>query len=271
MKETIMSDPVLLDIDEHIAMVRLNRPESLNAFSDGEMIDGFLSVLDRIGSSDAIRAVVLTGEGRAFSAGGNVKHMRDRTDMFEGGPAKIREAYRRGIQRVPKAFYGLDVPVVAAVNGPAFGAGLDLVCMCDIRIASDNATFGTPFVKIGIAPGDGAAWFLSRLVGMSNAAEMLLTGDPIDAARAKEMGLISDVLGGDELLMRARDIARRIAANSPQAVRMTKRLLREAPLQTLETHLELCASYNAIAHSTDDHFEALDAFFTKRGGNYRNR
>lgn len=157
--------PVLYDREDHVVTLTLNRPEELNAFSEPAMIEAFLAALARVRAEADVRAVVLTGAGSAFSAGGNVKHMRDRTDMFAGTSADIERAYAEGIHRVPPALDDLPVPVIAAVNGPAFGAALDLVCLCDIRLAAPEARFGAPFVRIGIAPGDGAAWFLPRAIG----------------------------------------------------------------------------------------------------------
>lgn len=266
-----MSDPVLYEQDGAVVTLTLNRPDELNAFSEPSMIDAFLAAVDRIREDGDVRAVVLTGAGRAFSAGGNVKHMREKSDMFAGTPAEIREAYRQGILKVPPVFYNLDVPTIAAVNGPAFGAALDLVCMCDIRLASPEAHFGAPFVKIGIAPGDGAAWFLPRVIGQGPAAEMLLTGEPIDAETAKSVGLVSRILPKDDLVAEAQAVAQKIAANAPVAVKLTKKLMREGQHSRLEPHLEMCAAYQAIAHHTDDHKEALDAFFEKRPGNYKGR
>jgi len=265
------TDPVLCEIEDGVACLTLNRPEELNAFSEPAMIEAFLDAVERIRRDGTVRAAVLTGAGRAFSAGGNVKHMRDKTDMFAGTPAEIRDAYRNGILRVPPAFYHLDIPTIAAVNGPAFGAALDLVCMCDIRIGAPEASFGAPFVKIGIAPGDGAAWFLPRIVGQGRAAEMLFTGEPLEAEGALEAGLISRIVPGDSLLREAKAIASRIAANAPVAVKLTKKLMREGQHTRLEPHLEMCAAYQAIAHHTDDHDEAINAFFEKRPGSFQNR
>ena len=265
------SDLVLIEVEGGVATLTLNRPEELNAFSEPDMIEAFLARVGEIKANGDIRAVILTGAGRAFSAGGNVKHMRDKTDMFAGTPAEIRDAYRQGILRVPPAFYHLDVPTIAAVNGPAFGAALDLVCMCDIRIGSPEATFGAPFVKIGIAPGDGAAWFLPRIVGQANAAEMLLTGEAVNAEKAVETGLIGRIVPAAELLDEARAVAARIAANAPVAVKLTKKLMREGQFTRLEPHLEMCAAYQAIAHHTQDHDEAIRAFFDKRPGVFKNK
>ena len=179
-------------------------------------------------------------------------------------PDTIREEYRNGIQRVPKALYQLDVPVIAAVNGPAIGAGLGLTCMCDIRIASEKATFAESFVKVGIVPGDGGAWLLPRAVGMSKASEMAFTGEAISAQEALACGLVSRVVPHESLMETAMTLARRIAANPGGVLRMTKRLLREGERATLESLLEISASYQAIAHMEPDHHEAVRAFVEKR-------
>lgn len=257
-------DRVLYDQDGPIVTLTLNRPDELNAFSDAPMIDAFLAALGRVKADETVRCVILTGAGRAFSAGGNVKHMRDKTDMFAGTAADIERAYAEGIHRVPPALWHLEVPVIAAVNGPAYGAALDLVCMCDIRLAAPSAKFGAPFVKLGISPGDGAAWFLNRIVGPSAAAELILTGEPADAEAAQAMGLISRIVPADDLLDEARTLAEKIAGNAPLAVKLSKRLLRRAPHQGLEDHLSNCAAYQGLLHGTDDHAEAVSALLDKR-------
>jgi enoyl-CoA hydratase/carnithine racemase len=179
-------------------------------------------------------------------------------------PETIREEYRKGIQRLPKALYNLDVPVIAAVNGPAVGAGMDLTCMCDIRIASEKATFAESFVKVGIVPGDGGAWLLPRVVGMSKASEMAFTGETLSAQEALACGLVSRVVPHESLMEAAMTLARKIAANPGGVLRMTKRLLREGERATLESLLEISASYQAIAHMESDHHEAVRAFVEKR-------
>src|SRR5690606_5941503 len=142
-------------------------------------------------------------------------------------PFELRDNYRNGIQTIPLALYDLDVPVIAAVNGAAVGAGLDLACMCDIRIASDQAVFAERFVKLGIVPGDGGAWLLPRVIGMPKASLLAFTGRTIDAATALDWGLVTEVVPGDQLLAHARTLAEEIAANPSPALRLTKRLLRE--------------------------------------------
>ena len=185
---------------------------------------------------------------------------------FQSPPSAevIREEYRNGIQRIPKALFNLDVPVICAVNGPAIGAGCDLTCMCDIRIASDKATFAESFVRVGIVPGDGGAWLLPRVVGMSKASEMAFTGEAISAQEALACGLVSRVVPAEELMEAALTLARKIAANPGGVLRMTKRLLREGERSTLESLLEISASYQAIAHLEPDHHEAVKAFVEKR-------
>jgi len=266
-----MQDIILYQKNGPVVTLTLNRPVELNAFSEPDMIDAFLGAIARIKADADVRAVVLTGAGRAFSAGGNVKHMRDKSDMFAGSADDIAQAYRDGILRVPPIFYNLEIPIIAAINGPTFGAALDLICMCDIRLASPSATFGAPFVKIGIAPGDGAAWFLPKIIGQANAAEMLFTGDTIDANRALEMGLIGRIVAQADLLSEAQTIAEKIAANAPLAVRETKKLLREGQYTRLDPHLDACAKAQGMLHSTDDHMEAINAFFEKQVGVYNRK
>jgi enoyl-CoA hydratase/carnithine racemase len=180
----------------------------------------------------------------------------------------IRHEYRRGIQRLTLALFNLEVPVIAAANGHAIGAGLDLACMCDIRIASEKAKFAESFVRLGIIPGDGGAWLLPRIVGMSRAAELSFTGDTIDAQQALAWNLVSRVVPHDELMAAARELAGRIAQHASQGLRLTKRLMREAIHARLDTVLELSATFQAICHKTPDHSEAVDAFLEKRAPNF---
>jgi enoyl-CoA hydratase/carnithine racemase len=264
-----MTEPVLFEQEGHVALITLNQPELRNAISDPAVIDALVGAVERIDADLEIRAAILTGAGTAFSSGGNVKR------MAEGGggladrlPAQTRRHYRHGIQRIPLAFEALEVPIIAAINGPAVGAGCDLACMCDIRIAGTSARFAESFVKLGIIPGDGGAWLLPRAVGFSKACEMAFTGDPIDAQEALACGLVSRVVPDAELLATAKALAQRIAANPPHALRMTKRLLREGRQASLATLLEFSAGLQALAHDTADHKEAVAAFLGKRAPNF---
>lgn len=259
-----MTDCLLYEQDGHIVTLTLNRHETRNAISEDEMVDALEAACLRINADNSVRVVILTGAGSAFSSGGNVKDMRDKKGMFGGTAVEIRDGYRRGIQRIPLALHHLEVPIIAAVNGAAIGAGCDLAMMCDMRVASEKALFAESFVKVGLIPGDGGAWFLPRVIGLARANEMAFTGEPIDAATALAWGMVSRVVAPDELLEAAGQLAARVAANPPGALRMTKKLLKEGDHAQLEPLLEMSAAYQALAHQTEDHAEAVDAIIAKR-------
>ena len=264
-----MTSPLLIEQQDAILTVTLNLPERRNPISDLTMIDALLATMAEADADLGVRAVILTGAGTAFSSGGDLKQMKAGVGLRAGLPAQTRRNYRMGIQRLPLAFHALEVPVIAAVNGPAIGAGLDLACMCDVRIAAKSARFAESFVRVGIVPGDGGAWLLPRIVGFSRATELALTGEMIDADAALACGLVSHVVDDDALMAKAREVAGKIAANPPHAVRMTKRLLREGQTATLANILEMSAAMQSLAHATRDNDEAIDAFIEKRAPVFR--
>jgi len=249
--------------DGAIVTLTMNQPEARNPLTGNTAVPEFVEACERIAADPGVRAVIITGAGSAFCSGGNVKDMQKYFGNAIAAVA-IREEYRRGIQRLPLALYNLEVPVIAAINGPAIGAGCDLACMCDIRIASESARFAESFIKVGIVPGDGGAWLLPRVVGRSKAAEMAFTGEMIDAAEALACGLVSRVVPAERLLDEARALAARIAANPGPTLRLTKRLMREGEHLRLDSLLELSASFQALAHLTPQHEEAVRAFIEKR-------
>jgi enoyl-CoA hydratase/carnithine racemase len=247
-----------------VALLTLDRPEARNAL--GAMGDGdeVADACTRINDDHDIRCVVLTGAGSAFSAGGDVKAMRDRTGAFAGSPAEIRERYRNGIHRIVRAIYNLEIPSIAAVNGAAIGLGCDVACMADIRIASETAVFGVTFLKLGLIPGDGGAWLLPRTIGMSRASQLLYTGDVIDAATAERWGMVSQVTPPDQLLPTALELAGRIAEQPSHALRLGKSLLKHGQAASYETLMEMSAAAQAISHVTEDHAEGVAALLEKR-------
>ena len=170
-----------------------------------------------------------------------------------------------------RALWGIEVPVIAAVNGPAIGLGNDVACLADTRIAADTAIFGATFLKIGLIPGDGGAWLLPKVIGMARASELLYTGDTIDAQTALTWGLVSKVVAGERLMDEARDLAKKITRQPPDVLRMTKRLLREGQSASFDMIMELSAAMQSLAHHTEDHAEAVNAFFEKRPGNFKGR
>ena len=262
-----MGNFLIYEKNSGVVTLTMNQPEVRNALTGNTAIDDFVAACARISADVSVRVVVLTGAGSAFCSGGNVKDMRRHFDGSSEA-ADIRDEYRHGIQRLTLAVFNLEVPIIAAINGAAIGAGCDLACMCDIRIASQKALFAESFVKIGIVPGDGGAWLLPRAVGMSRAAEMAFTGDAINADEALAYGLVSRVVSPERLLEEAQLLASRIAANPGKALRMTKRLLREGQTTRLEPLLEMSAAFQAIAHKTSQHREAVEAFIEKRPPNF---
>lgn len=254
-----------------VLIVTMDSPETRNALSLPSQMQEFVDLCAQMRRDHSIKVLVLTGNGPAFCAGGNVKDMANRGGIFGGSPYELSDSYRNGIQRIPLSLYNLEVPVIAAVNGAAIGAGLDLACMCDVRVAASGAKFAESFVKLGIVPGDGGAWLLPRIIGMPKASLMALTGDTIDAQTALDWGLVTEVVPAVSVLDTAVSIARRMAANPAHGLRLTKRLLREGQHMRLDSLLELSAAYQALAHHTADHTEAVAAFLDKREPQYQGR
>ena len=253
----------------HVAVLTFNRPDSLNALGapgDGDQVAAACEAVNR---DPQVRCVVLTGAGRAFSAGGDVKAMKAKEGAFSGGGMTLRDNYRTNIHRIVRSIYGLEVPAIAAVNGAAVGLGCDVACMADIRIASDRARFGVTFLKLGIIPGDGGAWLLPRTVGMSRAAELLFTGDIIDAKTAGEWGLVSKVVLHDTLMGEAMALAEKIAQQPPHALRLAKSLLKQGQTASYDTIMEMSAAAQALSHLTEDHMEGVDALLEKRAPNFK--
>jgi len=183
---------------------------------------------------------------------------------------EIENWYRYGIQKIPSTFNRIDVPVIAAVNGHAIGAGNDLCTMCDIRIGAEEAKFSESFLRIGIIPGDGGSWFLPKIIGLSRASEMILTCDVLNAEKALEWGLISQIVPQEKLLDTAMELANKIVNNPPEAIRRAKRLLRLSQNTNLNTALEMAASQQSLLQMTNDHKEAIQALIEKRKPEYKN-
>jgi len=259
-----MTDKVLYQQDGGIVTLTLNDPAMRNPISERGAVDAIVDALRRLNADPSVRVGILTGAGSAFSSGGDLRAMRDAAEGRAKAPARTMQYYKEGIQRIPLAFERVDVPMIAAVNGAAIGAGLDLACMCDIRIAGESARFAESFVKVGLIAGDGGAWLLPRAVGYSKACEMAFTGEIIDAREALACGLVSRVVPDGELLGAARGLAERISANPSHAVRMTKRLLMEGRNTRMDTLLEMAAAMQSLVHATADHREAVAAFLEKR-------
>ncbi|MDF1670067.1 MAG: enoyl-CoA hydratase-related protein [Roseovarius sp.] len=256
-----MSDALVFQTDGPIATIRLNRPEKRNAFTV-EMIDEWVEALTTCRDDDRIKAIVLTGTGdRAFCSGGDVGRMRDPKDATAvGRKSKLFDH----IHHIPLLLEGIDKPYLVAVNGAATGAGMDMALMGDIRFAAQSARFGETYIKVGLVPGDGGAYYLPRLVGIPKALELLWTGDLIDADEALRLGIINRVYPDKDLMSATYEFAERLANGPSLAIRMTKRAVYQSERQDLRSALDLISSHMGIIATTEDHKEAVRAFAEKR-------
>ncbi|TVO63996.1 enoyl-CoA hydratase-related protein [Denitromonas ohlonensis] len=256
MTPPILKD-ALLSVENRVATLTFNRDDVRNALTGTGLIDDIVQVAEWVNGCDEVSVLVMTGAGSAFSAGGNVKDMAERGGDFAGDVAECADRYRRGIQRIPLALHNVEIPVIAAVNGPAIGAGFDLANMADIRVASSKAKFGETFLNLGIIPGDGGAWFMQRLIGYQQAFELTLSGRIVGADEAKTLGIVLDVVAPEQLMARAQEIAARIASQPPKATRLTKRLMKMAQRMELKDFLDLCATFQGMCHNEPEHLEAV--------------
>ncbi|MEM7405317.1 MAG: enoyl-CoA hydratase [Pseudomonadota bacterium] len=255
---------LLFDVHEHVATLTLNRPEKLNAFTS-DMLQGLVAALDECDARDEVRAVILTGAGRGFCSGGDIGGMGAEQD---NRPHITKHRIASEIQAFPKRLARFEKPIMAAVNGPAAGGGMDLALACDFRVAGASARFAETYGKIGLLPGGGGAYFLPRIVGKGRALELLLTAEFINAETALEIGLVNHVFPDDELMAEATRIATRIASMPPLSMRLIKRTVNEGLESDMAASLDLVSSHIAITRSGPDHAEAIAAFKEKRAGEY---
>jgi len=254
---------LLVEMELPLLWVTLNRPQCSNAFFD-EMITELCRLLREADWDDDVRVIILTGAGKTFCAGGDVKAMEEKTGMFAGDPEGLMRRYTRGIQQIPLTIEALHTPLVAMVNGAAIGAGCDLACMCDIRVGCRHSRFGETFAKLALVPGDGGTFFLQRVVGYAKAMELSLTGRIVPADEALTLGLLNDMVEVDALKEETNKLASSIAANSPVAVSMIKKAIRLARTAEISGHLDLLAAFQGITQRTEDHFERVRALKEKR-------
>jgi enoyl-CoA hydratase/carnithine racemase len=240
-----------------VATITLNDPDVRNAITGEDTLEDILDALDEAEADTETVVVIIDAEGPAFSSGGNVKDMAAREGLFGGSPATQVEKYRDTIQQLTRFLATTDLVTIASVNGPAVGAGFDLVLGCDLRFGSRNARFAHTFIEMGIIPGDGGAWLLPRVVGWQRATELALTARFITAAEAESYGVLLEVVPEDRLDGRVNEVARTIASKPRPAVVLAKRLLRQARSMDLDGFLEFSAALQAIAHTTPEHETAV--------------
>jgi len=258
---------LLYEVKDRIATITLNRPEKLNAFTHA-MIDRWAEALREARDDDGVHVVVVTGAGRAFCAGGDVGRMGEGA---EPAPLDHKHYLWKHIHRIPLTLEEMDKPVIAMVNGPAIGAGMDMALQCDLRIASDEAKFCEAYVKVGLVPGDGGAWFLPRLVGTARALELFWTADTIDAREAERIGLVNKVVPAAKLSGATYELARRIAAGPQIAIRIIKCAVYQGLRTDLRTALDSISSHLAVVRYTEDHKEGVRAFKEKRPPRFSGR
>jgi enoyl-CoA hydratase/carnithine racemase len=255
-----MSEPHLLyHIEGHTAVITINRPEAKNAFSP-EMIALWRGSLEEARENHNVRVIVVTGRGDTFCSGGDIREMAE-------GKLKswdMKNFLWQGVHRIILTLEDLDKPVIAAINGAAMGAGLDMAIMCDLRVCSDKARLAESYILMGLVPGDGGAYFLPGLVGLAKALEMFLTGEVLSAQEALDVGLVNRVVPHERLMEETLGLADRIASKPPLATRMMKRAVYQAQRSTLRSHLDYISSQISLLSETRDHQEAVKAFLEKR-------
>jgi enoyl-CoA hydratase/carnithine racemase len=246
-----------------VAVVTLAQPSNRNALTGDEMLEDLLDAIHDSETDPEVGVLVVDAEGPAFSAGGNVKDMADKNGLFSGNPFEITEKYRDSIQQLTRFMATTDLITIAKVNGPAIGAGFDLVLGCDLRIGSSRARFAHTFIEMGIIPGDGGAWLLPRVVGWQRATELAMTARSIDADEAVRLGVLLEVVAEAKLEDRVMKLAETIASKPRPAVVMAKRLLRQSKNMDLDQFLEFSAALQAVAHSTPEHDAAIAEYLER--------
>ena len=255
-----MSDYVLSEVVDKVATIRLNRPEKLNAFTD-EMITSWVGLLEQYRTSPDVNVIVITGTGRAFTTGGDVGKFADYASNTAAG---IKARLTDNVQRLALKMQEIDKPVIAAVNGLATGGGVDVALMCDLRFAGRSARFAETYVRMGLIPGAGGAYYLPRIVGAAKALELFWSCDAIDAEHAERLGLVNRVFDDDRLAEETQAFARKLAMGAPLAVRLVKKIVYQSLSSDLRGALELVASNMPVVRMSEDHKEAVAAFREKR-------
>jgi len=256
-----MTENLKFSVEDGIGRIVLDRVERMNAFTFA-MIDAWILALEECRRNDAVKVVVVTGNGSAFCSGGDIIEMGER---LEQTPEQRKAELFDRIERIPLALDDLDKPVIAAINGVATGAGMDLALMCDIRYAAESARLAETYVNVGLVPGAGGAHYLPRLVGVAKALELFWTGDFIDAREAMRIGIVNAVFPDDRLTAEVDRIAGKISRAPPLTFRMIKRAVYQGIRNDLRTNLDLISSHYAVITATERHRDAVRSFIAKTG------
>jgi enoyl-CoA hydratase/carnithine racemase len=255
-----MTDHLKFSVADGIARIVLDRADRMNAFTF-EMIDAWAAALQSCRDDENVKVVIVTGNGAAFCSGGDIVEMNDR---LANSPEQRKNELFTRVQRIPLVLEDLDKPVIAAVNGAATGAGMDLALMCDLRYAAESARFAETYIRVGLVPGAGGAHFLPRIVGTSKALEMFFLGEFIDPQEALRLGIVNKIFPDALLMQEVEQIARKIAAAPPLAIRMMKRAVYQGMRNDLRTNLDLISSHYAVVTSAPGHQKAVRDFMASR-------
>lgn len=257
-------------VQDYILTITLCNESQSNAFTDG-MIRSLCAVLDHANFDSRIRVVILTGSGKNFCAGGDIKAMNEKTGMFAGDSIELRERYSAGIQKIPLTIEAFKKPIIAMINGAAIGAGCDLAAMCDLRVCGASSKFGETFTKLGLVPGDGGPYFLARVIGYAKAMQMYMTGDIYNSQWAFDNGLVAKVTSDDKLYDEVLMMAKKIASNAPIAIEYTKMAMKRALRDDLASHLNFVSLAQGISQRSYDHESAVKALIEKKDVKFEGR
>lgn len=265
-------EQITYEMSDGIATITLSRPERMNAFTP-LMLDEWLAALTDAHTDDEVRVVILTGTGRGFCTGADISRGGEGLSLVDRSRSHVenRNFLRDSVQRIPRLVSIMEKPYIAAVNGAAVGAGMDMASMCDMRFAADTARFGMTYVRMGLIPGDGGCYFLPRIVGMSRALDLIWSGRLFDAQEALEMGYVSAVVPADGLMSHTREYAMRLVKGPAVAIQQAKRLAYRSQELSLDAALDLAQQAMFIAQSTEDSREGPRAFVEKREPEFKGR
>ena len=258
-------EQITYEKSDGIATITLNRPERMNAFTP-QMLDEWLDALNDANLDDEIRVIILTGTGRGFCTGADVVRSGEGLSLVNRDRSHVanRNFLRDSVQRIPRLVSIMEKPYIAAVNGAAVGAGMDMASMCDMRFAAETARFGMTYVRMGLIPGDGGCYFLPRIVGMAKALDLIWTGRLFDAKEALDMGYVTSVVPDDQLITHTREYAAKLVNGPAVAIQQAKRLAYRSQDIALDSALDLAQQAMFIAQETEDSREGPRAFAEKR-------
>ncbi|MCK4698667.1 MAG: enoyl-CoA hydratase/isomerase family protein [Dehalococcoidia bacterium] len=262
-------ETVILKKEGHIATITMNRPETMNALNI-QMLQEMVAAIDEIARNDDVRVVVLTGAGRVFCSGADISE-GGKASGLSGTPVEMHHNVRNSYQKVALGLQRLDKPTIAMVNGAAVGAGCDFAFACDMRVGSEKARFRNGFVRVGLIPGGGGTWLYTRLMGLGRGLEFLFTGDFLEAEEAEHIGVLNKIVPAEDLERETMELAQKIANNPPLAVQMSKMMAYKALDSDLEAALEQAAACQALALSSEDHREGVNAFIERREAQFKGR